>query len=180
MHKILILSFLTLIILGCNDNGNSLSRNCIDFEVSELSSFSLKDLNPTSETYEQIISSATFSNTIRLFYFSNKETWGLCISRFDSLNDLYLEYHAAGTEDIKIIGIGADNSSDVLEITAHNNLPWVKDNTENNIWTNWDIANRDLIFMNKNDEFIFRINITNSFDKNLIKEIILEINNCES
>ena len=64
-------------ILGCNDNGNSLSSDCLDFEVSELSTFSLKDLIPTSETYEQMISPATFSNTIRLFYFSNKETCGL-------------------------------------------------------------------------------------------------------
>ena len=45
---------------------------CLEPEI-ELSSFSLLDLNETSSTYGEFISIETFTQDIKLFYFSNNE-----------------------------------------------------------------------------------------------------------
>jgi len=69
-----IIFIITLILFSCSNNDSNTSTDCTDFEDIELSIFSLKDMNPNSETYEQNITPETFSNATRLFYFSNKET----------------------------------------------------------------------------------------------------------
>ena len=78
-----------------------------------------------------------------------------------------------------IVGVGANNNTTISDMVKNNSLPWIKDNVQNNIWENWEIKNRDLIFINDKNHYTYRINLTNSFDKTLIKEIISEINDCE-
>ena len=64
--------FLILLVFACDSN--NYSYNCNDLEESELTKFSLVDLNPTSSTYDETITIDSFSNTILLIYFTNKET----------------------------------------------------------------------------------------------------------
>ena len=73
------------------------------------------------------------------------------MSRFASLNTLYNEYkNSAILNDIIVIGIGKDNDESIDQITSGNDLPWLKDNNSefNQVWDNWGVANRDLIFLN--------------------------------
>ena len=59
------------LLLSC-DNNNSNSYTCDDLEVfPELINFSLEDRNPNSITYGEFIGPVFFSDTVRLFYFSN-------------------------------------------------------------------------------------------------------------
>jgi len=51
-------------------------------------------------------------------------------------------------------------------------LPWVKDNDTYSIWDNWCIENRDLVFLNKEGNYILRINLTENFNKDYIVNII--------
>ena len=51
-------------------------------------------------------------------------------------------------------------------------LPWVIDNDVYNIWENWDISNRDLIFLDKNGNFVLKINLTNSYNGNYIINVV--------
>ena len=51
-------------------------------------------------------------------------------------------------------------------------LPWVKDNDVYNIWENWDISNRDLIFLDKDGNFVLKINLTNSYNGNYIINVV--------
>ena len=78
-----------------------------------------------------------------------------------------------------VVGVGANNNTTISDMVKNNSLPWIKDNVQNNIWENWGIKNRDLIFINDKNNYTYRINLTNSFDKTLIKETISEINDCD-
>jgi len=74
--------------------------------------------------------------------------------------------------DVYVIGIGKNNGTPVDQITASNDLPWVKENAECNVWLEWEASNRDLYIMNKEDEIIEKINLTSGFDETQIKYII--------
>ena len=63
-----------------------------------------------------------------------------------------------------------------MDITAYNDLPWLKDN--DNLWEEWDVSNRDLFFINKEGKFSYKINLSNSYPENEIKNIIENISNC--
>ena len=45
-------------------------------------------------------------------------------------------------------------------------LPWITDTDIYNIWDNWCIENRDIIFLNKKGDYISKINIDNGYDEN--------------
>ena len=53
-------------------------------------------------------------------------------------------------------------------------LPWVTDDDTYNIWDNWCIKNRDLIFLNKEGNYISRINISD-YNENYIIDLINEL-----
>ena len=97
------------------------------------------------------------------------------MSRFASLNILYNEYkNSAILNDIIVIGIGKDNDESIDQITSGNNLPWLKDNNSefNQVWDNWGVANRDLIFLNKQGEYKYKLNLTSQFSSTEINSII--------
>ena len=133
--------------------------------------FMLQDLNTTSSTYGDIVGPTTWEGQIRLFYFSSNEQWGTCVSRFDSLNDIYNDYLNSNTS-IQVIGVGKNNGTPVNDITASNNLPWVKENSECDVWSTWQASNRDLYIMNSEGEIIEQISLTNGVDETYIKYII--------
>ena len=93
------------------------------------------------------------------------------MNRFDSLNDLYLDYQSLEI-DVYAMGVGQNNSIPVNQITDGNNLPWVKENSQSNIWESWGASNRDLFIMDRNNEIVKIINLTNGFDETYIKSII--------
>tara|TARA_B110000438_G_C15692001_1_gene597207 strand:- start:547 stop:786 length:240 start_codon:yes stop_codon:yes gene_type:complete len=77
IKKIIILS-IALIFLSCDSDNKDLTDDLIepDFNCegySEDISFSLKDLNPESTTFDMYIGSDTYNNGVTLFYFSNNE-----------------------------------------------------------------------------------------------------------
>ena len=55
-------------------------------------------------------------------------------------------------------------------------LPWVTDDDTYNIWDNWCIENRDLVFLNKEGDYISRINIS-EYNENYIIDLINELLN---
>ena len=75
------------------------------------------------------------------------------MSRFASLNDLYEDYLDSSI-DVYVIGIGQNNGTPVCQIIASNNLPWVKENINCNVWSGWGALNRDLYIMDKNGEIV--------------------------
>ena len=97
------------------------------------------------------------------------------MSRFASLNTLYNEYkNSAILNDIIVIGIGKDNDESIDQITSGNDLPWLKDNNSefNQVWDNWGVVNRDLIFLNKQGEYKYKLNLTSQFSSTEINSII--------
>ncbi len=51
-------------------------------------------------------------------------------------------------------------------------LPYVKDNSENNVWETWNPEDRDLFFLDKDSYYHTKINLTPGFPENDIKQII--------
>ena len=93
------------------------------------------------------------------------------MSRFGSLNELYLDYLSSEI-DVYAMGIGQNELTPVTDITAGNNLPWVKENSGCNVWSTCGASNRDLFIMDKDNEIVTIINLTNGFDETYIKSII--------
>ena len=57
-------------------------------------------------------------------------------------------------------------------------LPWVIDNDVYNIWENWDISNRDLIFLDKNGNFVLKMNLTSDYEFDYYSDDIINLINC--
>tara|TARA_B100000945_G_scaffold318261_1_gene322731 strand:+ start:2339 stop:2629 length:291 start_codon:yes stop_codon:yes gene_type:complete len=93
------------------------------------------------------------------------------VDRFNSLNNLYTEYLTSNI-NIYVIGIGDNNSLPIDKITSENNLPWVKDNLQNNIWCSWNAKNRDLFIINSDNQIVEVINLSDEFNEVYIKGLI--------
>ncbi len=94
------------------------------------------------------------------------------MSRFDSVNGLYESYQSNSSIDVYAMGIGLNNSTSVSQITASNDLPWVKETGNCIIWSSWGAENRDLFIMNKENQIVEKVNLTDGFDATYIKYII--------
>ncbi len=97
------------------------------------------------------------------------------MDRFDSLNELYLDYQQNEDIDVYAMGVGQSNSVPVDLITQNNNLPWVKSIDGCNLWSDWGALNRDLFIMDKDNQIVSIINLTENFDETQIRYIIENI-----
>ena len=97
------------------------------------------------------------------------------MDRFDSLNELYLDYQQNEDINVYAMGVGQNNSVSINLITQNNNLPWVKSIDGCNVWSDWGAMNRDLFIMDKNNEIVSIINLTQNFDETQIRYIIENI-----
>ena len=137
----------------------------------EKPTFSLKNLNPSSGTHGEDIGPESFNDKVTLYYFPFSETWGTCRNRFGSLNTLFIDY-GGNDSNLRILGVGKDDDTPIEAIIENRILPYVKDNEENKVWETWCPEDRDLFFLDKNSFFNTKINLTQSFPDNEIKEII--------
>ena len=67
-----------------------------------------------------------------------------------------------GYDKIKIIGINSINASeeDLNGMLSQNSLPWLQDNTIEDVWDRWDVEIRDFIIFDKNGEYFAKVNLT--------------------
>ena len=70
------------------------------------------------------------------------------------------------------MGIGQDNGIPVDNIVSGKVLPWVKENDQYNVWDNWNVNNRDLVFLDKQGNYVSKMNLTSGFDEDYIRNII--------
>ena len=114
MKKYLLASIFSTLVFGQND-------------------FSLEDINPLSDTYEQLIGPSYFAENLVVLGFFH-EYWGSCRARFGLLNDIYLDLVSENIEDVKIIGIGKDQYISSLGGMINDRvLPWVQDSNSSDL-----------------------------------------------
>ena len=164
----LIYSISIFFIFSCN------SENKNYCQPPEYLRFSLIDQNSYSETYGENIGPQFFQNKVTLYYFPYSETWGTCLNRFGSLNSIFFDYGGFNS-DLRIIGIGKNNDLSINNIITNRILPYVKDNSDENVWENWCCEDRDLYFLDRNGKYYTKINLTSGFPENNIKEIINQL-----
>ena len=70
------------------------------------------------------------------------------------------------------MGVGETGDTDIDDMVEGRILPWVIDSNTYNIWDNWNIENRDLIFLDLDGNLVERINLTEEFNEDFIINII--------
>ena len=109
----------------------------------------------------------------------------MCRHRFGVLNDLFLELQSEGIIDVSIMGINGyqyidDSYEGMIEDRV---LPWTQDIPEVDAWGLWDVTLRDFFILNREGEFVAKINLTyNNPDPNencgnnyqLIKDLLIQ------
>ena len=89
------------------------------------------------------------------------------------MNALYQDLLNQDINNVKIIAIGKGQySSDNSNWTDVNTIPVVNDSSPNDTWTNWDASQRDLFFLDTNENYVEDFNIT-TWDYDAIFNTIL-------
>ena len=162
---LILITFILFCSQSCDSNENSV---CIP---PDKPTFSLENLNPFSETHGEFIGPQYFNDKVTIYYFPFSETWGTCVNRFGSLNTLFIDY-GGNESDLRIIGVGKDDDTNIEAIVENKILHYVKDNVENKVWDTWCPEDRDLFFLDRNGSFNSEINLTPGFPENDIRGII--------
>ena len=158
----------TAVVDECGKCGGD-NSTCTDDNT--LNSYQLEDLNSSSSSFGETLSHNTFSGKVILYYFPLSDTWSLCKNRFDSLNELFLEY-GGDNGDIKIIGVGKNDGNTIYTVAEDTVLPYVKETDDYNLRNELGVVDRDVYFYNTIGTFIEKINLTSEFNKMQIESII--------
>ena len=112
----------------------------------------------------------------------------MCRNRFGVLNYLSQDLNQNGQNDFAILGISSreHSESDIPKMIEGATLPWAHDNSDQDVWTKWDVRLRDLYILNKEGNLYGLVNLTN-FDPNpqvnsgenynSLKQLILDASN---
>ena len=93
---------------------------------------------------------------------------------------MFIDLVNNGYNNIKIVGINGINFSgeDSSGMISENSLPWLQDNSTENIWDSWNVELRDFIIFNPHGEYYAKINLTqidpmNDQNYNEIKNLLI-------
>lgn len=153
---------------------NGDSSTCIENSIIDI--YELEDLNQNSSTYGQSLSNSDFLGKVILYYFPTSDTWGLCKSRFDSLNELYLEYGGYNS-NIIIIGVGKNDGNSIYTLAQDTILPYIKETDDYMLRDELNVVDRDVYFYDTAGNYVSKVNLTAGFNNSLIESIINEILN---
>ena len=128
--------------------------------------YSLEDLNPSSEYYNDSVGVSYFSEKITLHYFGHY-TWGTCGFRFEQLNELSNTLISENLE-LQLIGIGKETQiSSISNWTDDVDVPVCADPFPFDVWNEFEAGQRDLIVLDKNGNLAYHNNITSGIPDSL-------------
>ena len=137
--------------------------------------FSLEDLNPSSNYFEEYVGPSTFENEVALVYFGHYN-WGTCTTRFGQLNDLYEELVIEGYDQVKLIGVGKSQHMGSLSNWINGNDASVcGDNSPYPTWDEWGANQRDLYILDHEGIEVLHENITSSFNQSELYTLIINL-----
>ena len=93
--------------------------------------YSKEDMNPTSDSYGEMVWQPTYADYITLHYFTT-QGWQGWTSIFGQLSDFQEELHAEGYDKVVIIGVGHSAQQNFnSNFCANSNLPLIVDQSPN-------------------------------------------------
>ena len=153
---------LILLLLSCSTDPG---------DINAINAYELEDLNTNSSTFGQTLNHSAFLGKAILYYFPISDTWSLCKSRFDSLNELFLEYGGVNS-NIIVIGVGKNDGNSIYTVAEDTILPYLKETDDYTLRDELSVVDRDVYFYNTSGDYVNKVNVTAEFDKNLIESII--------
>ena len=87
---------------------------------------------------------------------------------------MFINY-GGNNSDLRIIGVGKHNENDVAPMVQGRILPYVKDNDTQNVWEEWEVQDRDLIFLDKEGNFHSKVDLNSGFPEDEIIDIINQL-----
>ena len=165
---------LILFLLNCSTEYKETQEGEILIDAGVIDSYQLEDLNINSSTFGQTINHNSFLGKVILYYFPSSDTWGLCKGRFDSLNELFLEFGGLNSE-LVIIGVGKNDGNLIYTVAEDTILPYIKESNGSILRDGLDVVDRDVYFYDTSGEFVSKINLTASFEKSSIEIIINDL-----
>ena len=160
---------LILLLLSCSTVPGDI--NAVSEDINVINTYELEDLNTNSSTFGQTLNHSAFLGKAILYYFPISDTWSLCKSRFDSLNELFLEYGGVNS-NIIVIGVGKNDGDSTYTVAEDTILPYIKETDDYNLRNELDVVDRDVFFYDSLGEYVHRVNLTDEFDKDIIESII--------
>ena len=153
----------------------------LHFIYSQEYSYSLEDINTSSNYYGTNLSPSEFDGQITLHYFGH-QNWGTCSARVGDLNSLYNDLLNEGINNVKIIAIGKSQYQNYNGNWINNNdIPVLLDPAPYETWENWGAGQRDLFFLDSNGNYYADFNITTwNYDNvyNTILDLLPEDSSC--
>ena len=138
--------------------------------------YSLEDLNPTSDYFGSDVGTEFFENQVSLHYFGHFN-WGLCSSRFGQVNDLVENLNSQGYSQVKLVGVGKDiHLQSIGNWFNGNDQSVCADSNVNPVWSNWNANQRDLFLLDHQGNLIFQQSISGGLPGDLEETIIDLIN----
>ena len=163
---------LILLLLSCSTVPGDI--NAVSEDINAINTYELEDLNTNSSTFGQTLNHSAFLGKAILYYFPISDTWSLCKGRFDSLNELFLEYGGVNS-NIIVIGVGKNDGNSIYSVAEDTILPYVKETDDYILRDELNVVDRDVYFYNTFGDYVHKVNLTTEFDKSLIEPIIYGI-----
>ena len=155
-HLFLSLSII-YILGGCrNDTGQN----------NQIFQYSIKDINPSSQSYGSNVGPSYFKGKVTLHYFGHF-TWGTCAARFGELNDIVNELKSRNYI-VELVGIGKQTHiSGLSSWTNDNDSPICSDQSPFSTWDNWGASQRSLFILDQNLQLVLKESVLNGIPNNL-------------
>lgn len=139
--------------------------------------YSLEDLNPSSNYYQENVGTSAFNGNVTLHYFGYF-SWGLCTSRFGQLEDVYQSLLSNGYTQVNLVGVGSISHLNSLNNwTGSNDASVCADVSGSPVWNQWGASQRDLYVLDHEGNVILEQNISGGLPANLESTVIDLINN---
>jgi hypothetical protein len=154
---IVLLALAVAVVGGCNGDssptGPKLGTVAPDFAI--------RDVNPNSPRYDQMVSPRDYLGRVSAWYFGHA-TWGYCQSQFGFLDTIQGELDGDSLAvPVSILGINpAGYESGNAGMTAGRVLPWLQETAQQDAWGDWGVTYRDVVILDSLNVIVDVYNLT--------------------
>lgn len=156
---VFLLAAIGVLVAGCGGGGGGSSAPSLGHTIAP--DFSLEDENPSSLTFETVVSPRDYLGYVIGVYFAHAGC-GYCQSQFARLDELQQQLINENADTIiRLIGVNAAGHEGANDgITPLGDIPWLQDVHEQEVWQEWEVTLRDVVILDPDNKFESVYNLT--------------------